>query len=68
MSDWISVEYSHPSFNECVIVYRPSWKGQPVTTGWLKAINSQGLKFIIDDCDNYSITHWMPLPEPPKGE
>lgn len=21
-----------------------------------------------DDCDSYEVTHWMPLPEPPKGE
>lgn len=20
------------------------------------------------DCENYEVTHWMPLPEPPKGE
>ena len=22
----------------------------------------------IEDCESYEVTHWMPLPEPPKGE
>jgi hypothetical protein len=22
----------------------------------------------LEDCESYEVTHWMPLPEPPKGE
>ena len=22
----------------------------------------------LDDCESYEVTHWMPLPQPPKGE
>ena len=22
----------------------------------------------MEDCESYAVTHWMPLPEPPKGE
>ena len=22
----------------------------------------------LEDCESYEVTHWMPLPQPPKGE
>ena len=22
----------------------------------------------LEDCESYEVTHWMPIPEPPKGE
>ena len=22
----------------------------------------------LEDCESYEVTHWMPLPDPPKGE
>lgn len=22
----------------------------------------------LEDCESYDVTHWMPLPQPPKGE
>ena len=22
----------------------------------------------LEDCESYEVTHWMPMPEPPKGE
>ena len=26
------------------------------------------IDFDLVDCESYEVTHWMPLPEPPKGE
>ena len=27
-----------------------------------------GVWFLAFDCVGYNVTHWMPLPQPPKGE
>jgi hypothetical protein len=41
-------------------------------TGWMK-MQSNGALFVIpspdyEDQKNRQVTHWMPLPEPPKGK
>ena len=78
MSEWISVEDRLPPYDIEVLVYQPNWKGQLVTAAIFLAIDSSGHKFIfnyklanynnlIDPGDSrYSVTHWMPLPEPPE--
>ena len=67
MSEWISIEDKLPPFDVEVLVYQPSWKGEPVTTSTLRAIDSSGYRFQFkNELNRYSVTHWMPLPEPPK--
>ncbi len=73
MSEWISVKDRLPRYNETVLIYRPSmaepiladkyfgWYGEDDNEwheGWLRY---GGVK-------NDLITHWQPLPEPPKED
>ncbi len=60
MSEWISVKDRFPDDSRDYIVYNPKSVYMKIYTAtWFgkKWNNSNGF-----------ITHWMPLPEPPKGE
>lgn len=45
-----------------------------VTTGWMDALGSDKWWLVIGTDDTHTcwglgyVTHWMPLPQPPKGE
>ena len=59
MAEWISVKDRLPMKNDRVLVYRPEMKESDVGAvsvqfGWNCRRNKT------------DITHWMPLPEPPK--
>ena len=65
MSEWISVEDRLPKmgervlginqFDECEVISREKpWKGTPEQWSW----GTFGI---------FYPTHWIPLPEPPKG-
>lgn len=61
MSEWISVKDRLPEDNQRAIVYRPEMSESDVGAvsvqfGW----NCKRKKT--------DITHWMPLPEPPKED
>lgn len=63
VQQWISVKDGMPEDNDRVIAFRPyeaevSAYRYSVMWGW-------ALKTSVS---HRGITHWMPLPEPPKGE
>lgn len=63
MSEWISVKDRLPSAGESVICYRAD-------DGWQVICDYMDDDFFYI-CDDeltiyHAITHWMPLPEPPK--
>ena len=66
VQEWISVKDRLPGKNvNCIVHYRHAYFD---TDGYF-AIGScyyDGEKFQIGLA--YKVTHWMPLPEPPKGE
>lgn len=73
MSEWIDSEKELPSENKSVLV--GCWySGQ--NYGLAKALNRNGNWFLDEDSISvdgnayigfgFDITHWMPLPEPPK--
>ena len=74
---WISVKDRLPKGAKCgetsenVIVRTTDGE---VTTGWLDAIGSDKWWLVIGTDDSHTcwglgyVTHWMPLPQPPKGE
>jgi hypothetical protein len=74
---WISVKDRLPKGNkpgevsENVIVCTTDGE---VTTGWLDALGSDKWWLVIGTDDSHTcwglgyVTHWMPLPEPPKEE
>ena len=59
MSEWISVKERLPEEDVVVILTDHI----DVGTGWF---NGKGWRTPFADIDEYRITHWMPLPEPPK--
>ena len=64
--EWISVKNHLPdSYKKDVLIYSPSCG---VNIGF--AIDDSCCPFLCydSDYDAYSITHWMPLPEPPESE
>lgn len=66
---WISVKDWLPPSNELVIVSIYDTHGDTAfrysSTGWL---TSDTKVWVVDDEENSGVTHWMKLPEMPKGE
>ena len=78
---WISVKDRLPEYEQDVLLIAHGWKGQllyigrlqhmKAETSWLTGITSQESDWCIDGWSYLRapyVTHWMPLPEPPKEE
>ena len=66
--EWISVKDRMPKIGERVLVYDTFWRDvyilclmQNVNDGNIRWYNRDTGWYVGDD-----VTHWMPLPEPPK--
>ena len=69
MDEWISVVKEYPQRNQCVLGYVQKLGMIPYITTVYLFVNSSD-KYFIDSYGNEvtSVTHWMPLPEPPKND
>lgn len=70
-SNWISVKDRLPETRHAVLVYTPHYKNIWAVSmhedgNWY--IWSPGSRVLLDPDWHGQITHWMPLPEPPKEE
>lgn len=64
MNEWISVKERLPDNDwKPVLVYRPAFIGTHSNPIGIKHGGACGMEF-----PRGNITHWMPLPEPPKEE
>ena len=66
VKQWISVKDRLPEIGKSVLIYYPKWDGDEIQVAKLE---DDGMMF--DICGEFNIgtgviTHWMPLPEPPK--
>lgn len=66
VSKWISVKDRLPEIGKSVLIYYPKWDGDEIQVAKLE---DDGMMF--DICGEFNIgtgvvTHWMPLPQPPK--
>lgn len=66
VNKWISVKDRLPEIEKSVLIYYPKWDGNEIQVAKL---DCDGITF--DICGEFNIgtgviTHWMPLPEPPK--
>lgn len=67
-SEWVSVEDRLPdTAGEFLVVYHPCY-GDKVTSEIRVGIDSFRGKTTWAKRKYQRVTHWMPLPEPPKGE
>ena len=68
MNKWISIKNKLPDNEEIFLVYRGEAKDPEIELGlWNK--NKKKFEYYDSECYGYKIddvTHWMPLPEPPK--
>ena len=67
MNGWISVKDKLPEYKNNIILYAPGYSGRPVRMGWLDKTDENGHNW--RDAQGFgilSVTHWMPLPEPPE--
>ena len=78
---WISVEERLPEPNTTVLLIAHGWEPQLVYIGELKKVESEKswLTGLVSKASEWTVygfsylkepivTHWMPLPEPPKEE
>ena len=81
VQEWISVDDRLPSDEQDVLVIAHGWGGRLVYVGshkrveaqksWLTGITSKSSEWLLwgwSYLKEPMVTHWMPLPEPPKGE
>ena len=81
VQEWISVDDRLPSDEQDVLVMAHGWGGRLVYVGshkrveaqksWLTGITNKSSEWLLWGWSNLKepmVTHWMPLPEPPKGE
>lgn len=69
-NEWISVEDRLPEDDEKVLVcaYNSKLKFSTISIDKYSNRIKWGKFSVLYDAHLWSITHWMPLPEPPKGE
>ena len=75
MQEWISVDDKLPPHNHDVLVYRPNMAMKILVDNYVGYYGEDDdewhegwAKYGEDIHNNPLITHWMPLPQPPKGE
>lgn len=74
VGEWISVDERLPRYNDTVLVYRPTM-GAKILADTYKGYYNEDTGDWEEGWVNFGqnsigmnvITHWMPLPEPPKG-
>ena len=67
MAEWISVNDRLPENSDSVLVFGKYICGGSIDMAWCNSVTktfySEEESHLLDN-----VTHWMPLPEPPKGE
>lgn len=63
VQEWISVKDRLPEDNKEVLIYCGSYH----ELGWYESNNKSWRSDFLGCCTD-DVTHWIPLPEPPKGE
>ena len=66
INKWISVKDRLPEIGQPVLICIPKWEGEEIQAAKLE---SDGKMFEVCGefyAGTWDVTHWMPLPEPPK--
>ena len=66
--EWISVDERLPPSEQGHFLVACRWNGDPGKMAnrkdWVRTHYWDGTRFLVTD--DYSVTHWMPMPEPPE--
>lgn len=63
--EWISIKDRLPDDSREVLIHNAEYREPLMIIGWY----SHDFKsWVSYDVDNLEVTHWMPLPEPPKAK
>lgn len=65
---WIGAEDRLPDKSQKVLVFYKALGQENNIHNDVMATNWRTKKGDFIPCDGYKVTHWRPLPEPPKGE
>ena len=65
VQEWVSVDERLPDDNDRVIAFRPN---EPETSAYKYCIMWGWSVKVSLKQHSRGITHWMPIPQPPKGE
>ena len=65
VQEWISVDERLPDYNDRVIAFRPN---EPETSVYKYCVMWGWSVKVSLKQHSRGITHWVPLPQPPKGE
>lgn len=69
MSEWINVKDKLPEINKEVLIYRGSYIGVPMSIyTYLGHDEWEDEYGYWTRADDEGITHWMPLPKPPRED
>ena len=75
VQEWVSVDDKLPPYNHNVLVYRPNMAMKILVDNYGAYYGEDDdewhegwARYGEDIHNNPLITHWMPLPQPPKGE
>ena len=81
VQEWVSVDDRLPGDEQDVLVIAHGWDGRLVYVGshkrveaqksWLTGITNKSSEWLLwgwSYLREPMVTHWMPLPQPPKGE
>lgn len=63
LAEWVSVDDKLPEKNQQVLTYNPMDDREPFWVDYLFLAGDEKLHW---DMGEDNVTHWMPLPEPPK--
>lgn len=61
---WISVKDKLPEVGKVVLAFGT----RSATTGMFQGVTARNDCWLWKGCTIKHVSHWMPLPEPPKGE
>lgn len=76
-SKWISVKDRLPEkiTNKVIVLCKNGYRGfghyenyKGKQTWYNLESDKPFTDWDLEDCESYEVTHWMPLPKPPKGE
>ena len=65
VQEWVSVTDKLPESKKCVLMYSADGG---VAEGEYDESTKKWCQYRWSVCDIRKVTHWMPLPQPPKGE